>query len=744
MTGLTFSKLAVWALLVGSEPYLLAQTIPRNEDLRVLRGIAIESQYHEMLYSSLLKQAAEQSAKRLARLEAIQSQADFTKWQDVNRHEFLRLIGDLPHDRTPLNPRTVGEVGRDGYTIRKVIFESLPEFYVTANLYVPTTGRGPFPAILSLCGHSENGKAYDAYQRLDIGLAKRGYVVLAYDPIGQGERVQYWDFIHHCNLLQNPDNQHAMAGVQAYLLGHSVARYFIWDGVRAIDYVTSLPEVDTARIGVTGSSGGGTLATYVGMLDPRVKVASIVTFITSIPRKIEARTQDGDGDPEQDIPDLLAAGIDHTEFVGMIAPRPVLIGAATQDFFPIAGSRQTFKEAHELYRKIGYPDRIRMVEFDHPHMYSKPLREATYVWFDRWLKKINGNEAHEPPITVEKDATLECTSTGQVVTSLGGMRLNDFNVAAATRLLDGLQRQRSQPGFRSGLVRKIAERLGSQSGLAEASAQELGESKVDDLVIKKFLLTNEPGIVVPTRLIYLQAAIGGAKLPAIVYLRDRSAENDAELLTYLARQGRIVAVADVRGFGETKSSQNVTDARIDYFDSRDGTDADYTYASFFIGRPLLGMRVRDARGVVEFLRGQTAVDARRISVMGRGWAGLVALFTAACEPDVSSVAVEGVLASYAEVAQAETYELPVSLLLPNVLLDFDLEDVLASLVPRPLLFLNPLDAKTKIMSREQAARAVASALDAYRAAGAGEAFEARVAPFEKDVNADLVNWALRR
>ena len=130
MIHLTLGQLAVWALLLGSEPYLLAQTIPRNEDLRVLRGIAIESQYHEMLYSSLLKQAAEQSAKRLARLEAIQSQADFTKWQDVNRHEFLRLIGDLPGDRTPLSPRTVGEVGRDGYTIRKVVFESLPGFYV--------------------------------------------------------------------------------------------------------------------------------------------------------------------------------------------------------------------------------------------------------------------------------------------------------------------------------------------------------------------------------------------------------------------------------------------------------------------------------------------------------------------------------------------------------------------------------------------------------------------------------------
>src|SRR5262249_27114575 len=153
------------------------------------------------------------------------------------------------------------------------------------------------------------------------------------------------------------------------------------------------------------------------------------------------------------------------------------IGAATRDFFPIARTRQTFKEVQELYRKIGYPDRMRMVEFDHPHMYSKPLREATYVWFDRWLKKINGNEAQEPPITVEKDATLECTSTGQVGTSLGGKRLYDFNVAAATRLLDALNRQRSHPGFRSGLVRKIAERLGSQSASLKRPPRRLERAK---------------------------------------------------------------------------------------------------------------------------------------------------------------------------------------------------------------------------------------------------------------------------
>ena len=129
-TSLTLGELVVCTLLLCSEPYPMAQTILRNEDLSVLRGTASESQYHEMLYRYLLKQAAEHSTKRLARLEAIRSRADFTQWQDVNRHEFLHLIGDLPGDRTPFSPLKVGEVGRDGYTIRKVVFESLPGFYV--------------------------------------------------------------------------------------------------------------------------------------------------------------------------------------------------------------------------------------------------------------------------------------------------------------------------------------------------------------------------------------------------------------------------------------------------------------------------------------------------------------------------------------------------------------------------------------------------------------------------------------
>jgi cephalosporin-C deacetylase-like acetyl esterase len=733
------------AIFAGS---VEAQAPLRDDDLRVIQGAAPEKDYHEMLYTFLLGQVAKATKERLERFDAIHTESDFRTWQEANRDKFLQLIGGLPTERAPLNAHMTGEFTRDGYTVRKVIFESLPEFYVTANLYVPTAGKGPFPAVLAPCGHSESGKAYGVYQHLYIGLAKRGYVVLAYDPIGQGERVQYWDFVHQRNFLENPDNQHSMAGLQEFLLGQDLARYMIWDGMRGIDYLESLPEVDGAHLGVTGSSGGGTLTTYISMLDLRVKAASIVTFITSIPKKIEARVYDSDGDPEQDIPGLLAAGIDHTEMVGTIAPRPVLIGAATRDFFPIAGTRATFGELQRLYQKLAVPDHIKMVEFDHPHMYSQPLREATYAWFDRWLKggAAEGG-AHEPLIQVEKDEVLQCTRTGQVITSLGGKRVYDFNRAEARRLLDNLNEQHGRADFRSELIHRLTERLGSRFDLdpissPKATGHRISRTGVGNLVIERLLLTSEPGIVVPTRVIYAKGQT--SRLPAVVYLRDRSGEEDAPTLYQnLAEHGRIVAVADVRGFGETMSQQQIPDAHIGYFDPRDGVDADFTYASLSLGQPLLGMRVKDAWSVIRFLDSRPDVDRDHISIAGKGWAGVVAILTAALEKRVTSAAVDGVPVSYAEIARAELYQQPVSLVLPGGLHDLDLTDVIASLAPRPLLLINPLDCLTRPFDQQQADAALKTVGEAYRAAGADGMFDVRVATPAPGAEEILTEWVSR-
>jgi len=733
--GLLRKSALLPALALVFPTLLAAQSGSSSLDLRVIRGTPLEINYRHMLPDYLQRLASEATEKRLLRLNSIQSEADFKNWQETNRKKFLELIGGLPEERAPLNAKVVGELAREGYVVRKVIFESLPEFYVTANLYVPTTGQAPYPAVLAPCGHSENGKAYDIYQHLFIGLAKRGYVVLSYDPLGQGERLQYWDFAFNRPVFTS---YHGMAGIQEYLLGQNLARYFIWDGLRGLDYLASLPEVDASHLGVTGNSGGGTLTTYISMLDPRVKVASIVTFITSIPKKIEARDLDAESDPEQDIPGLLAAGIDHTEFVGMIAPRPVLIGAATRDFFPIAGTRQTFGELQGLYKKLGVPERIQMVEFDHRHMYSQPLREATYAWFDRWLKGIEG-VAHEPEIVTEKDAALQCTPTGQVLTSLGGKTVCGFNHARAEELLQQLALRRRDANFRKELLGAVRERLALPSLTTQPRLQKTAATETEDLIVEKLLLETEAGIVVPTRLIRAKGRSG--RLPAVVYLRDRQEEeNGPALFRTLARAGRLVAVADVRGFGETWAPRNVRELSADYFHPRDGVDADFAYAAYFLGRSLLGMRVWDALNVAAYVRSRSDVDSQRVTLVGRGWAGLVALFAAALDPAVGGASVEGAPATYAAIASAELYAQPVSLLLPGVLQDFDLEDVLSAIAPRPLLVLNPQDPLTRKMTREEAQHALAKVREAFSAEHAGDAFALQMTPLESETLATLERW----
>lgn len=695
-----------------------------------------------MLFEYLLGQARQMNGRRRQRLDSIRSAADLTTWQTENRRKFLELIGGLPDERTPLNPRVTGELKRNGYVVRKLIFESRPEFYVTANLYVPSTGKAPFPAVLAPNGHSRNGKAYAEYQRLYIGLVKRGYVVLTFDNVGQGERFQYWDYVFNHRGLTDKSNEHGMMGIPEYLLGRNLAREMIWDGLRALDYLAGLPEVDAARIGVTGNSGGGTLSAYLAMLDPRIKAASIVTWVTSIPKKIEARQDDCEADPEQDVAGLLGAGLDHTELVGMIAPRPVLIGAALRDFFPIEGTRNTFSELQEVYRKAGAPGHVEMAAFDHEHYYSQPLREATTAWFDRWLRGAAG-PVHEPPIEVEPDRTLECTPTGQVVTSLGGKRLLDFHRAELQRLIAGQKARRGSAGFRKSLAERIRSRLALPDSVIPPVARPLGTVDAGDLLVEKVVLEGERGIIVPTRMVKLKHSKG--RLRTVLWIRDRDGHGDApEIFEQLARAGTLVAVVDVRGFAETMSPRNAADKRMGYFHPRDGMDADLSYAALSLGRPLLGMRVQDVLAALAHLRTRPDVESGRVVVSGRGWAGLIAVLAAAIDPGFAAAAVESVPASYMDIISTETYAQPVSQMIPGVLQDFDLADVFAACARRPLLVLNPENAETRKMAVDEARRALRPVATAYVAAGQASKLGIHVAPTEAETAAALIDWLLRQ
>ena len=231
--------------------------------------------------------AWEQDEQRRKAWAKIETQQDLLRVQQQIRQHLLAMIGGLPSVKTPLHARVTGTIQMEGFHIEKLIYESMPRLPVTALVYVPENGTKRHPAVLVPAGHSANGKAY--YQALCQRLAQRGYVVISWDPIGQGERSQFWDAKNHKSRYNLICAEHAVLGNLAYLAGTNLARWEIWDGIRAVDYLLTRPDVDPERINITGTSGGGFQAAHIAALDPRIKVAAPSCYITALPMRIYNR-----------------------------------------------------------------------------------------------------------------------------------------------------------------------------------------------------------------------------------------------------------------------------------------------------------------------------------------------------------------------------------------------------------------------------------------------------------------------
>jgi dienelactone hydrolase len=373
--------------------------------------------------------------RRAATIAAIRDVPAAARRQAEVRQRILQLIGELPDYRGPLNATVTRTTKREGFFIDHVLFESLPDYYVSANLYRPDR-PGRHPAVLMSMGHWESGKA--AGQLLSSNLARKGFVVLAYDPVGQGERQQAYDARIGRSLIGGATEQHFTNGAAAILMDHSVARYFIHDGMRGIDYLISRPEVDPERIGATGCSGGGTQTTYIAALDQRVKVAAVACYMNSFRTLFSGSI----GDSEQSIPGFLAAGLDQTDYVELFAPKPWLIASTEDDFFTPAGARQVFEEAQRWYRLYDASDRVKWVVGPGGHGTPLEVREAIYEWMIRWLHDGRGH-AREEDLALVPDHELLVTRTGQV----DGREL--YQIIADT------PRQKGTPGELARFVRDL-------------------------------------------------------------------------------------------------------------------------------------------------------------------------------------------------------------------------------------------------------------------------------------------------
>ena len=623
-------------LLLGTLMALFAAAAAAGE-LDVLPDTIGGAPKQNMLRQYLLGQADQAWNTWEQAFEETDTDEEIAAYQKAMRECFLARLGAFP-ERTPLNARVTGTMERPGYRVEGVLFESQPGFHVTAALFLPASDKyaPPYPGVIVPCGHAKEAKAYEPYQSMGALLALNGMAALVFDPVDQGERFQIVDA--QGNDVMWGTQAHNMLGTGSILVGRNTAWFEIWDGMRAIDYVQSRPEVDGARIGCTGNSGGGTQTAYIMALDERVDAAAPSCYINRAGRQLETAT----GDAEQNIFGQLRVGMDHADYLMMRAPTPILLCAATKDFFDIRATWDTYRYAKRRYTRMGYAERLGILENPAGHNYNKTQREGVVRWLARWLC---GRDAHieEPALDLFSEEELDVTPEGLVVRLPGARTAYQINAEYEVELAgrrNALWRDRSAWPK---LLREVGKVAGIRplAQLPEPEVAVNGTVEARDYAIEKLVLRPEKGIHLPGLALLPQEA---TEPGVCLYLDERgksaACQRDGAAARLAASGARVLAI-DVRGTGETEQTgQNK-------FGESIGTDWEDVVAAYVLGESYVGMRAEDVLVCARYARERFGGPVRLVA---DGHVGVPALHAAALEPDLfGAVELRHTLGSWAKV-----------------------------------------------------------------------------------------------
>ncbi|WP_068130096.1 alpha/beta hydrolase family protein [Roseimaritima ulvae] len=614
---------------------------------------------------------------REAEIAELQTAQDWQQRQAKVRRRLDEILGPWP-DRSPLNARVTGVIQKDGYRVEKIVFQSMPNFFVTGALFIPEGHSGRGPAILDVIGHSAQAFRRDLYQNVILNLVHKGFVVFAIDPLGQGERLQYFDAESGKSTVGGSTREHSHAGIQCFLSGRSIARYFTWDGIRAIDYLLSRPEVDPQRIGVTGLSGGGTQSSYIGAVDPRVAAVAPTGFITSISRLLGSI---GPQDAEQVFYRGPLLGIDHADLLEVRAPKPTLQVTTTRDFFSIQGARETAAEVRQAFEVLGHPEHFDQVEDDYEHGFTKQNNEATYAFFQRFLQLPGSAEETAYPFLTEAELTV--TETGQVSTALNSETVFTINRRETQPLRKQLDEGRQDLAQHLPQAVAAAKRLsGFRTPQSTAAPVFRGQYQRDGYRVEKWGLPGEGQTVIPT-LVFVpdETAAQAIERPAIIYAHDQGKTADADVggaIEQLVHSGYIVAAPDLLGYGETR-----------YRFTRGHAPVQPFFNALMSGRSVAGINAGDAVRVLKFLQDRDDVKPDQIGAVAVGDVGPALLHAAAFESSIQWLVLEESLMDYQSVVMHPLYDVNANSLVAAALTAYDLPDLLASVAPRRVAVLQP-------------------------------------------------------
>lgn len=561
-------------------------------DENILQKADIPFKPQDMMKEYLNKSAIsylksfEENPNRFPEKENIES------YKNERRELYWSLLGGKP-DANPLNPVVVRKGTKSTYRYEVLYFESQPNFYVSAVLYLPLSPP-PYPCVIVPCGHSQEAKGYSEYQKLCILLSKNGIASLIYDPPGQGERITFLKEDGSPYIWGTAE--HTVLGLGCILLGENYARYEIWDGIKAIDYIETREEIQKDKIGCSGNSGGGTQTAYLMALEPRIYASAPSCYLTSWERLLNTI---GPQDAEQNIFSQIKFGYDHSEYLFMHAPNPVLICSATKDFFDITGTWTTFRSAKRLYTKLGVNSMCDLIEVDTQHGLGKSLREEIVkkmlLWLNGVIKEVE--EQIDESELLKKEEYQVCYG-GNIREIPGSKTIIDINrdkekILAQTRNTTWASFTFEQ---KQAKVREIIN-VNNWEDIPEPQVIELEKidkkSFPETKSITPIIINPEDGISLPGYLLESKQSVS----KVVIYTRPEGKNKDINLIKDYLRNNIYVCAVDIRGTGETSPIPSKNDIT-----SKVGAGWEDYFRAYLIGKSYVGMRVQDYFSVIKYLR----------------------------------------------------------------------------------------------------------------------------------------------
>ncbi|MGF7146082.1 cephalosporin-C deacetylase-like acetyl esterase [Anaerotaenia torta] len=629
----------------------------------------IKSQLKDYVYHNTLMNLEK---GRLARRQ-IHTREQLQERQSFVRKLFIEALGGIPSCGTPLNSRVTGIIRGDGFRIEKVIYESRPDCFVTANLYIPDSVRQPSGALLFLCGHDPLAKQSAEYQTVCQYLVQSGLIVLAMDPVGQGERLSYYE--NGAEVIGRGTTEHTHAGLQCLATGYPSARYFLHDAVRAIDYLISRPEVDPRNIGVTGNSGGGTQTSMLMLYDERIKAFAPGTFITGYGENIRTGVPQ---DSEQNWPGLMGYGFDHEDILLSVAPKPVAILAASYDFFPIEGTRTTFKNACRYWELCGEPEKLTYMEDAVKHSYS--VRHAKFAadFFVKALEVASSRaslEAEEIEIKLFEPETLWCTGAGQVKEEKADAKIIfDENL----KILDQLQRDRNalEPEEKKKRAYQwLREKVFLARYPGAVNLREVTEFQYEDLTVTSYIWNSQERLMNHCFAIKRKGLEEPAASPVIAIWDGGTSrlEEHMEWIRQECGKDAAVFVLNTSGVGGIAPYQFGNRGISELF----GTTYKLADDLIRMGDSLCALRTYDVIRMLDMLQDLKGINREEIRIYAHGDQGMYGLLAALLDERIQHITVQGNLPDFSEWVGSRYYtrEDVMSTMFPQVLQYFDLSEL---------------------------------------------------------------------